>query len=152
MKKMTRKKRGYFLFLIVFGGTFLLTSCPGRFIHCGDPEISCIRIMLVDKNDSNLIGKRYDPDSISLSVNHQSIAMDVENGSILIYFPGLQVHNSENYLLYLSKEDTDTLNLRVYEYSTKDCGTYFDFGGMKYNSADVSSIPGDYSSFKIRKD
>jgi hypothetical protein len=152
MKKITKSFRIHLLFPFFLGGACIFSSCIEKIVNCDDPAPTFIRITLVDKNDSLLIGTKYFPDSIHLTVNNEIIPFSIGGGSVWIYYSGLEVYNNDNYLLYLSKDDTDTLNLRVYSYHTHDCGNYYDFGGLKYNFRDISPGTYDHTSFKVIKD
>jgi len=134
--------------LLVF--LFLFSSCRNKPLPCGDPPPAFVRIILTDQHDSLLVGKKYNPDSISLMANHEKISLSVEKGIITLHYAGLEKYNSENYWLTLSKTDTDTLRLTVTKHSGS-CWDYDEFSNLVYNSATVSPVSYDKFVFKIVK-
>jgi hypothetical protein len=150
MKKV--KSCHYFQLLLSFilFGVFIFSSCNEKHAQCGDPADPVIQIALVDQNDSLLIGRKYHPDSIRLTVDNKTLYMDIEQGYIFLNSCILDAYNNDNYFLYLSKSDTDTLNLQILKYEGV-CGTYYGFGGLKYNSKEISPVFYNKYVFKIIK-
>ncbi len=93
-----------------------------------------VAICLVDHNDSLLIGKKYNQDSIKLTVNNTMVDIHFSNGTISFVYPGLEEYNNLNYTLHLSKSDNDTVNLVVNHQYIEDCGNYYGITSLSYNS------------------
>jgi len=138
----------YLLFPFFLGGLLFFFSC-GRYGPC-DPSPRMMAIELVDKNDSLLIGKTYNPDSIRLTVDNTRLSIMIQHGQIQLFYAGLDIYNEANYFLYLSKSTTDTLKLTVSKHHNK-CGDYYDFDGLTYNSKNISPVPNTDIVFKIIK-
>lgn len=130
----------------------LLDSCHKGENNCGDPPGSFIQIILVDKNDSLLVGRKFDPDSVNLSVNNKLIMLSIYRGIITFNYNLGEQYNKDNYLLFLSKFDTDTINLTVNHYYNGNCWDYYKFNNFKYNFVNIASVPYNDHCFKIIKE
>ncbi len=129
----------------------LLVSCVRDPIPCGDPMPTLAGIELVDRNDSLLVGTKYDPDSVYLTVNNEILSISVDRGIIWISY-GLPKHYlAQDFYLTLSAEDTDTLKFNAYAVTPEDCSTYWVFNGLNYNSKDLAPVQGVPLIFKIVK-
>lgn len=137
-------KRTTLIFTLLFQSLLLLNSCSNDHKHplCGDPIPSNLEIYLVDKNDSLLIGKKYDQDSIKLTVNNTMVGIHISNGRISFLYPNLELYNNLNYTLYLSKSDEDTINLIVNHQYIEDCGYYYGITSLSYNSKQIEPLNG----------
>jgi len=136
---------------ILLSVTLALSSCSKKAEPCGDPSSASIQIDLVDKNDSLLIGKKYDPDSIKMNVEGKNVSIYIYEGHMEIDYSGFDIYNNRNYFLYLSKTDTDTLNLKVLSYENK-CWSSYGFSGLTYNSKVISPVSYNKFLFKIIKE
>jgi hypothetical protein len=119
-----------------------LSSCENRSKQqlCGDPGPVIVGIWLVDKNDSSLVGKKYDPDSIRLSVENMSIDLQFDHGEIIFNYSSLEPFNKSTYYLILSKTETDTIKLVVNQQNDGDCGPYYSIDKFSYNSSTISKM------------
>jgi hypothetical protein len=126
---------------------FLLLSCHPWNVDppCGDPMPNFIELSLVDSSDSLLVGKIYDPDSIRMSVNNEQADLYLQHGVIIINYAGFQQYSTGNFILYLSKEDQDTLNFNIHQVHTKDCGSYLTLELFQYNQKYIYPKDGHYS-------
>lgn len=148
MKRVKQNFKVHRLFPFISCGLLLFFSC-GHYGPC-DPSPRMMAIELVDGHDSLLIGKKYLPDSIRLTVDNNNLSIKVQFGQIQILYAGLDIYNDANYFLYLSKSTTDTLRLTVSKHHNK-CGDYYDFDGLTYNSKNISPVPNTDIVFKIKK-
>jgi len=152
-----KKSKIYFqihhLLPFLLGIMLIFSSCNKKTMPCGDlvPVPTLIQIGLVDKNDSILIGNKYDPDSIKLSVDEKNVTVYFYKGYMSINYYGFDIYNNKNYFLYLSNTDGDTLNLKVLRYES-ECGSYYEFDGLTYNSKVISPVPYNKFVFKIIKE
>jgi hypothetical protein len=136
----------------MLGLILIFSSCSKKATPCGDPAPTFIQIGLVDNNDSLVIGKKYDPDSIKLNVDGKNVNVYFSKGYMIINYDGYDIYNNMNYLLYLSKTDVDTLTLKVHRYES-ECWSYYDeFGGLTYNSKIISPVSYNKFEFKIIKE
>jgi len=137
-------KRSALIFTLLLQPFLFMNSCRNDKSQplCGDPISSSLQIYLVDQNDSLLIGRNYNPDSIRLTVNNKNIDIQISQGSIIFVYPNLEEFNNMNYLLSLSKNDIDTVNLVVYHNYVEDCGNYYGVGSMSYNAKPIEPITG----------
>ena len=136
---------------VLISSVFILASCRDSYVICGDPPYYQIQLTLVDQNDSLLIGSKYNKDSIRLTVDTDHLVTYIQKGILMIDFAGFEKYNAKDYLLYLSKEDTDTLNMDV-DVHYGPCGDpYWVFKVLKYNSKTITPVPGDNKLFKIIK-
>jgi len=137
-------KRTTLIFTLVFQSLLFLNSCSNDHNQplCGDPIPSNLEIYLVDNNDSLLIGKKYNQDSIKLTVNNVMVDIHISNGRISFFYPNLEEYNNLNYTLYLSKSDEDTINLIVNHHYIEDCGNYHGVTSFSYNSEQIEPITG----------
>jgi hypothetical protein len=144
-------KRTTLIFTILFQSLLFLNSCnnDNKQTLCGDPIPTNLEIYLVDNSDSLLIGKKYDQDSIKLTVNNKMVEIHISNGKISFMYPSLEEYNNVNYTLYLSKSDKDTINLIVNHQYIEDCGNYYGVTSLSYNSKQIEPIAG--LVFKIVK-
>jgi hypothetical protein len=140
----------YFGCLIIL--STLLISCSNKSKNklCGDPGPVFLQFYFVDKNDSNLIGKKYFPDSIKLTVQEKSIDLIYDHGSMLFDYEILEPYNNSTYLLTLSKTDVDTINLIVNHQYDGECGPYYGVTKLLYNSKSISQVTGNV--YKIVKE
>ena len=155
MSKKYLLKRFQFRFFLpcLLGGIIIVSSCSNKSSPCGDPAPTIMQIALVDQNDSLLIGKKYLPDSIQLIAGNKKLNITVENGFIIVNYGSLEIYNSDNYFLYLSKADTDTLNIQVNDPYNNDCGIYYpELGTFQYNFKSISPDTYNKSVFKILKE
>ena len=123
--------------MIIF--LFLAFSCKHNKEQpeCGDPAPTLCNVVLVDKNDSILIGKKYSQDSVNLTLNDKKLNFYIYNGIITINFDTLQSHSGDNYILYLNFTDQDTLNLFVRTVNTTDCGSFRTLDSLDYNGKHI---------------
>lgn len=137
-------KRSTLIFTLLLQPFLFLNSCRNDKSQplCGDPIPTSLQIYLVDKNDSLVIGRKYDPDSIRFTVNNKNIDIQILQGRIYFAYPDLEEFNSMKYLLSLSKNDTDTVNLVVYHNYVEDCGNYYGVGSLSYNSKPIEPVTG----------
>jgi len=137
-------KRSALIFALLLQPFLFLNSCRNDKSQplCGDPIPTSLQIYLVDKNDSLLIGRKYDPDSIRLTVKNENIDIQISQGRIYFSYPDLVEFNSMNYLISLSKNDIDTINLTVYHNYVEDCGDNYGVGSLSYNSKPIEPITG----------
>jgi hypothetical protein len=101
--------------------------------ECSDPRQAKILLTLTDSNDSVLIGKKYDPDSIRLSINNSRLYIYITKGVIVLNYYDWIKYNPEDYILYLSKEDQDTMNLSIRTEFYEECGGYNYIDSLLYN-------------------
>jgi hypothetical protein len=153
---MTMKKsKIYFqihhLLPFLLGIMLIFSSCSKKTTPCGDPAPTLIDIGLVDKSDSLLIGNKYDPDSIKFYVGEKRVYVGFYKGYMSINYNGFDIYNNMNCFLYLSKTDVDTLTLKVLRYES-ECGSYYEFDGLTYNSKVISPVPYNKFVFKIIKE
>jgi hypothetical protein len=140
---------GKTMLFFVFAGLWIFQSCePKPHSLCGDPPPQYIGVALVDSNDNLLIGPVYNPDSIKLTLDNKPLEIHFDKGYIVIYYGGMDIYNLRNYLLYLNYKDTDTLNLAVSGHYDDQCGSYYYFSGLKYNS---KTVGGYHLYYKIIK-
>jgi hypothetical protein len=142
------------VWLILISGFFFLVSCDFLNVkpNCGDPPYTGIDLLLVDARDSLVIGKKYNPDSIRLSVKDVPIEMAVQNGVIHLNYSYFTQYNDENFILYLSKADQDTLNFIINKYNNGECGTVLSVGSFHYNKALLSPDPnGNNYTYRVVK-
>ncbi|MEI6174376.1 MAG: hypothetical protein WCR01_11555 [Bacteroidota bacterium] len=137
-------KRSTLIFTLLLQPLLFLDSCTNDHAQppCGDPIPTSLQIYLVDKNDSLLIGRKYNQDSIKLTVNNKNIDIQISQGKIIFVYPDLVEYNNMNYLLSLSKNEIDTVNLVVYHNYVEDCGNYYGVGSMSYNSKRIEPVTG----------
>ena len=140
------------LFPLILVVMVIFSSCRKKTTPCGDPAPTLIDIGLVDKNDSLLIGNKYNPDSIKLIVDEKNVDVYVHKGYISINYAGLYIYNNMNFFLYLSKTDVDTLNLKVHRYESECWNYYEEFGGLTYNSKIISPVSYNEFEYKIIKE
>ena len=141
----------FILFTAILLSSALFISCSNKSKEelCGDPLPVYLHFYLVDKNDSLLIGTKYDPDSIKLTVENKSINLSFDHGSIFFNYQILEEYNHSNYYLFLSKTDSDTINLVVNHKWDGACGPYYGVTTFSYNSTPISHITG--LTYKIIK-
>jgi hypothetical protein len=137
---------------LILGLISIFSSCSKKTSPCGDPAPTIIQIGLVDRNDSLLIGKMYDPDSIKFCVGEKRIFVGFYKGYMSINYNGFEVYNNMNCFLYLSKTDVDTLTFKVLRYDSECWNYYNEFDGLTYNSKLISPLSVDKSVFKIIKE
>ena len=149
-KKYLLKRFQFLVFLpCLLCGIIIISSCNNKSSPCGDPAPTIMQIALVDHNDSLLIGKKYIPDSIQLIAGNKKLNITVEKGFIIVNYGSLEIYNSDNYFLYLSKADTDTLNIQVNDVYNKDCDNYYpELGAFQYNFKTIS--PDTYNKFVFK--
>jgi len=137
-------KRSTSIITILFQLLILLNSCNNNHKQplCGDPIPSSVEIFLVDNNDSLLIGKKYNPDSIKLTVNNKMVDIHCTNGRISFVYTNMEEYNNLNYILYLSKTDEDTISLIVNHQYIEDCGYYYGITSLSYNSKQIEPLNG----------
>jgi hypothetical protein len=129
--------------------TLILFSCnSNESINCGDPVPEVCSLIMVDKSDNFLVGQIYTEDSITLFVAGQSIPLNFENGRIYFNYHSLKSYNQEDYILKLSANETDTLNLILRTY-TNECFTSQILDTLKYNKQVIGAVTG--GSYKIIK-
>jgi len=110
-----------------------------------------ISIKLVDANNNLLIGTQYLNDSIRFIRNDQIQTIQISDGTIIyLHSPSDNIYTS-TYFLYLSQNDTDTINFKTYSYET-DCGTWYRCNGLTYNSKNIFPVPNTVIAFKITKE
>jgi hypothetical protein len=141
---------------IIFAALLIVFSCSKKSVPCGDPVPSLIEIALVDKNDSLLIGKKYDPDTIKLwgyiKDQRQDFYGNFNEGYITIFYSWDQgLDYTDNFYMYLSKDDIDTVNLKS-SVRQNNCGNFYDLQGVRYNSKEVVPITYNKFRYNIRKD
>jgi hypothetical protein len=134
---------------ILIAGLFLTVLWACNRPKCF-PEPNGVAIFLVDSAGNNLVGSRYNKDTIRLILPDQTLRNITEDVFISFIYSGFQKYNGSNYLLYLSKSDTDTLNLTVEEKSTS-CGPEYHCTEFRYNSKVVQAEPNSYLQYKIVK-
>ena len=142
---------------ILFSAVFILPailfldSCTNKTekIPCGDPLPSYMQVCLVDNNDSSLIGKTFNQDSIKLTVENKLVDLQFYRNSILIPYQLLEEYNNSDYSLYLSMTDSDTINLVVHHQYQEGCGNYYGITSFSYNLQSISQIGG--LTYKIIK-
>lgn len=137
-------KRTTLIFALLFQSLLLLNSCGNEHKQtpCSDPIPSNLEIYLVDNKDSLLIGKKYNQDSIKLTVNNKMIDIFISNGRISFVYPNLEEYNNLTYTLYLSKSEEDTIKLIVNHQYIEDCGNYYGVTSLSYNSKQIEPITG----------
>jgi hypothetical protein len=144
-----------FYFSPIASVLFILFIMSGACTHdkvqpeCGDPKPASCNIILVDNNDSTLIGTKYVQDSVELTLNGKKINYYIYNGIITINFDTLQNHSADNYILYLTYSDQDTLNLLISTVNTQNCGSYLNMDAVHYNGSDIP--PNQNFTFKVHK-
>jgi len=145
------KRFSFYLSFLVFLSS-LIISCTNKSKTklCGDPGPVFLQFYFVDKNDSNLMGKKYFPDSIKLTVQDKSITLTYDHGSMLFDYEILEPYNGSTYLLTLSKTDVDTINLIVSHQYDGECGPYYGVTKLLYNSKSISQVNGN--TYKIVKE
>ena len=144
MRHSSETSFSFVFFLLILA---LLSSCNRD--KCFPPP-NGISIFLVDSNNNNLIGTRYNSDTIKLILSDQTLTKIVNDVFISFIYSGFQKYNNSNYLLYLSYSDIDTLNLTVEEDNTS-CGAEYHCTKFKYNSVVVQAEPNTYLQYKIVK-
>jgi len=120
--------------------------------HCSKCSVppNFIAISLVDTNNNNLIGTKYSKDTIKLSVSDSKISTLNYDHFFSFAYTGFDKFNDSNYILYLSKSDIDTINLKITRHNTK-CGAEYHCIEFKYNSKILTAEPNSYLSYKIVK-
>ena len=88
-------KRTTLIFTLLFQSLLFLNSCSNDHKQplCGDPMPINLEIYLVNNSDSLLIGKKYDQDSIKLTVNNTMVDINISNGRISFVYPNLEEYN-----------------------------------------------------------
>ena len=150
MKKIKVDFRFRLLF-IVLPGLLIFQSCKLDNRICVDLPPDFIEVALVDSNNNLLIGSVYNPDSIKLTLDDKLLDINFDQGYLVINYAGMDIYNLKKYLLYLNYQDSDTLNLSVSGHYDDQCGSYYTFSGLKFNSRNVANVPGDNTRFKIIK-
>lgn len=114
------------------------------------PPPNGISIYFADTNGNNLIGMKYSKDSIRLAVSNVNLDILRSNTFLSFLCSGFDNYNDLNYYLYLSKSDTDTINMTVTKENT-NCGTEYHCTEFKYNSKIITAEPNSYLQYKIVK-
>jgi len=153
MKQLLKKIPLTLMTIYMCLGLLFLTSCDknkNKSDDCnGDPKANYFVLTLVDKNDSLLIGQKYNADSIRLYLNDSTMHIYVECGVIFLNYTLWQKFNNKNYILYLSHSDQDTLNFLVKNVNTP-CGTILNVDTIYYNNKAIAPSNG-ILNFKIIK-
>jgi hypothetical protein len=126
----------------------IVCSCNQESVNCGDPIPEICTLILVDHSDKLLVGTTYLEDNIKLSVAGQAIPLSFENGKISFQYSTFKQFNQQDYILKLTENDSDTLNLIIRTYST-ECFNSQILDTLKYNKVVMSTITG--STYKIIK-
>ena len=113
--------------------SIILFGCNENFPDCGDPVSMNCELVIVDSLNNNLIGTKYNQDSIRLSVNNALIPLNFSNGTIIFNFTGFDSFNDLNYILKLNSDDSDTLNIKIRKY-TNQCWSGYAIDTMHYNN------------------
>jgi len=92
---------------------FFLSSCKQESGNCDDPIPEICTLILVDLSDNLLVGTTYHEESIKLFVSDVSIPLNFENGKISFQYSTLKQFNQQDYLLQLSENEFETLNLNI---------------------------------------
>ncbi|MBU1009766.1 MAG: hypothetical protein KKD74_06490 [Bacteroidetes bacterium] len=117
-------------------------SCSKQSPDCGDPGTTFCQVFLADQNNHRLIGTTYPFDSLQLHITGKDIPLEFDNqGSILFSFSNLAPYNESNYLLYLNKDDTDTLRLYI-STVTNACWSTQSLDSLFYNRQRVIPVAG----------
>jgi hypothetical protein len=131
--------------LVLLAG--LLISCDKKSGDCGDPYPSICRLYLVDSNDSLLVGQKYSVDSVRLYYDTFKIKLNIDNGIIIFSYTNKIIWNKD-LILYLNKNDQDTLRLSVGTV-IKECWSVAEIDTFKYNNSVIKTFTGN--SYKIQK-
>ena len=118
--------------------------------ECGDPAPNIFNLVLKDKNDSLVIGKEYNQDTVKLTVNKKKADFFIYNGVISVHYDTLQPYNTDEYILYLRESDQDTLNLIITTHTPSECPKFLKLDSLYYNHKFIPSNKGDLT-FKILK-
>ncbi len=124
------------LFFIIISG---LVSCKEKSIDCGDPFSTECQLLIIDKNNTPLVGEKYMFDSISLKVENKNIHLSNYNGEIIFNYSGLEIYNNMDYILKLDSEDCDTINLFIRKFQN-DCWTGYSVDTFLYNNKIIESL------------
>lgn len=127
---------------------FFLSSCKQESGNCGDPIPEICTLILVDQSNNLLVGTTYQEEFIKLFVSDVSIPLNFENGKISFQYSTLKQFNQQDYILQLSENDNDTLNLNI-RTSITECFTSQVLDTLKYNKVVLSTITGN--TYKIIK-
>lgn len=122
----------------------LLLACNTdkyKILNCGDPATQMFQLLLLDKEDSILIGRAYCPDSIRLFSSSEALPLESHEGMLLVYFIPASSYKNKDLYLYLNKEDTDTLHLFFRTVSTS-CWSFERMDSLQYNGENYILVNG----------
>jgi len=133
------------LLLLLF--PILVLSCGQESPDCGDPISMNCEILIIDHNDSLLVGKNYHPDSILLYHNEDTIDLWFDNGIVGFIYADKRLDN-QDFILYLDYTDQDTITIHLKEV-TSHCRTTWLLDTFKFNSHVIQPFTAnDYAIYK----
>jgi hypothetical protein len=84
-------------------------------------------------------------------VDNKTLQISIYKGELKVFYSGFDAYNDLNYYLYLSRTDTDTINLKILMNNTT-CGPEYHCNELKYNSKVITPEPNTYLVYKIHKE